>query len=325
MAQNTPGRHYGKDISLVKLVEMFPDDATAEDWFVKNRWPDGVRCAYCECDNINTSQHPTMPFRCRDCDKFFSAKTNTIMHNSKLGCQAWAIAIYQMTTDLINVSSMKLSRDLGITQKSAWYMLHRIREAWNEDQSLFNGEVDVDETYVGGKEADKLVSKKLCARCGTVDKTSVIGMKVGEAEEVRVRVIASTNLETLPGLVVENTTEDTVVYTNEAGAFLGLPRPHQTIKQKVDEYVREQANTHGMALFWSLLKRGFAGTFQLGSRKHLHRYVTEFAGRRYARPLDTAVQMEETLCGIVGRRQKFEELINSDWSMVNRRQYCGTY
>ena len=148
MAHKAPGKHSRKGITLPQLFRMFPDDATAEQWFVDSRWPDGVRCAYCDSDNVkDNAKHPTMPFRCNCCKKQFSVKTNSVMHSSKIGYQNWAIAIYLVGASLKGVSSMKLHRDLGITQKSAWHMLARIRKAYEEINTMFDGEVEVDESY----------------------------------------------------------------------------------------------------------------------------------------------------------------------------------
>lgn len=117
MPQSAPGKHFRKGITLAELFAMFRDDEAAEKWFIATRWSDGVRCALCDGDNVAKSAHPQMPFDCRDCRRQFSAKTNTVMHRSKLGYQKWIIAIYQLTTNLKGVSSMKLSRDLGVTHK----------------------------------------------------------------------------------------------------------------------------------------------------------------------------------------------------------------
>ena len=129
--QNGPGKSYRKGLNLVDLARLFPNDASAESWFVQARWPDGVLCVHCSSPQVTTEgSHPTMPYRCLDCRKFFSVKTGTIMQSSKIGYQKWAMAYYILTTGIKGTSSMKLHRDLGVTQKTAWHMAHRIRETW---------------------------------------------------------------------------------------------------------------------------------------------------------------------------------------------------
>jgi transposase-like protein len=171
MTSKGPGKSQRKGMTLIELMEMFPDDATAEAWFVKSRCPEGIRCAHCKSENVSTeSKHPTMPYHCRDCRKFFSAKTGTVMQSSKLGYQKWALAIYILTTNIKGTSSMKLHRDLGIGQKAAWHLGHRVRETWRKGTgNPFVGPVEVDETYVGGKERNKHESKKLKAGRWTRD------------------------------------------------------------------------------------------------------------------------------------------------------------
>ena len=124
-----PGKSYRKGISLVDVVKQFDADDKAEEWFVAQRWPAGVICPHCESGNIATvASRKPQPFRCRTCRKHFSVKTGTLLHSSNIPLHKWAIAFYLYATNLKGVSSMKLHRDLGITQKSAWYMAHRIRE-----------------------------------------------------------------------------------------------------------------------------------------------------------------------------------------------------
>lgn len=231
------------------------------------------------------------------------------MQNSKLPLSKWAIAFYLYSTNLKGVSSMKLHRDLGITQKSAWYMAHRIRECWSAVEDKFAGPVEADETYIGGKEGNKHASKKLRAGRGTVGKTAVVGVKDRATNKVKTRVVAATDAPTLQGFVEAHTDDAATVYTDEARAYNGLARPHEAVKHSVGEYVRVMAHTNGMESHWATLKRGYDGVYHHFSAKHLDRYVAEFEGRHNNRPLDTAEQMAALAQGSVGKHLPYADLI----------------
>ena len=311
--KKAPGKHWRKGLTLVELIRKFPDNKAAEAWIAKIRWPDGPRCPHCDHDNIqHPTAHKTMPYRCRrnGCRKFFSVKVGTVMQDSKLGYQEWAIGVYLFNTSLKGVSSMKLHRDLGISQKSAWHLAHRIRQCWDDlDGEPFEGPVEADETYVGGL-AKNMHAKQRRERIhgrGGVDKTAVAGLRDRASGKVTARVVAATDGPTLRGFVTEHSARGAMVYTDEHRAYSGLPR-HRTVRHTVAEYVNGKAHVNGVESFWAGLKRGYHGTHHHMSAKHLDRYVSEFAGRHNRRPLDTEDMMAESVRGMVGKLLPYAEL-----------------
>ena len=294
---------------------MFPDDETAEAWFAKNRWPNGVHCPACGSDNVQVgTASKTQPYRCREreCRRRFSTKTGTVMQSSNLGYQIWAIACYLCLTDLKGVSSMKLHRDLGITQKSAWHLAHRLREAFASGGSMFSGPVEADETYIGGKRKNmpKAKRKELTGR-GAVGKAAVVGVKDRETNRVAARHVESTDAEHLAGHVASHTWAGSTVYTDESAAYSALDFhfQHEAVNHSVGEYVREQAHCNGMESFWSMLKRGYQGTYHKMSPKHLDRYVAEFSGRHNVREADTIDQMAGVVASMASKRLRYSDLI----------------
>ena len=308
MKSNGPGKSFRKGMTIKEIMRLFPDDATAEAWFVSRRWPDGIRCANCDSDNVQTkTTHPTMPYRCRACREFFSVKTGTVMRSAKAGYQDWALAMYILATSLKGVSSMKLHRDLGITQSTAWHLAMKIRETWADKQVQFVGPVEVDETYMGGKERNKHESKKLNAGRGPVGKTAVLGAKDRESNQVVATPVPDTTGKTLKGFVKATTGPDAMVYTDEHAGYRGLSN-HETVAHSAGEYVRGHAHTNGVESFWSMLKRGYVGTYHQLSVKHLDRYVNEFSGRHNSRPLDAIDQMSAMAHGMVGKQLRYSDI-----------------
>ena len=291
------------------VTAMFPDDKVAEKWITETRWPNGVACVRCGSLNVQTkTTHPRMPFRCRDCRKFFSPKTRTPMAASNLRYRIWAIAIYLLTTGIKGTSSMKLHRDLGVTQKTAWHLAMRIRESWDRPQQAFSGPVEVDESYFGGKERNKHERKRQHEGRGAVGKVAVAGVKDRDTNRISAAIVDQTDGATLRGFVQDRTKAGALVYTDDATAYVGLPN-HETVNHSVGEYVNGQASTNGLESFWSLLKRGYHGTFHHLSPEHLDRYVGEFAGRHNDRPLDTLDQMCAMVRGMDGKRLPYQDLV----------------
>ena len=312
MAYTPPGQYRRQGISLFELFRMFPTNEVAEQWFIEQRWGDEIACIRCGSCNVNAkTAHKTMPHRCRDCDKRFSVRLGTAMQASKLSYQIWAMAAYLMMTGIKGVSSMKLHRDLEITQKTAWFLAHRLREAWSDKQDdLFSGPVEVDETYVGGKEKNKRASKKQFDR-GTQGKATVMGAKQRDGN-VFARPLGPEPEETLAGFVHETVEAGETVFTDDHRAYKSLRHvyQHHTVKHSVSEYVNGQAHTNGIESFWAMLKRGYNGVYHKMSVKHLGgRYVNEFTGRHNVRKLDTIKQMESAVQGMEGKRLRYVDLI----------------
>lgn len=310
---SAPGHDYRDGISLPQLFRLFPTDEAAEAWFVETRWPDGPACPHCSSERVQTgAAHKTMPMRCRDCRKRFSVRTGTTMADSKLGYQTWAIAIYLLTTSLKGVSSMKLHRDLGITQKSAWHLAHRIRKAWAvSDGEDFEGPVEVDETFVGGKAHNMHESKREKMRQADYPKAPIVGVKDRATGRVSARAVELTDPETLRSFVREHARPGAKVYSDGHAAYTGLEGEykHAAVQHSVGTFAIGDVSTNGIESFWSMLKRGYHGTYHQMSPKHLDRYVTEFAGRHNQRPLDTIDQLRDVIRGMVGKRLRYSDLI----------------
>ena len=312
MVKKAPGKNYRDGISLIEFFDMFPDDKASEEWFTRTRWPDGIRCAHCKSDRVTTkTKHPTMPYHCKACRKFFSARTGTALQSSKLGFRIWVLAMYLMTTGIKGTSSMKLHRDLKIGQRAAWHLAHRLRETWDRKKPPFDGPVAVDEMYVGGLESNKHKSKKTHPGGGGGGKAIVAGAADKATGQVHAEVVEDTTGSTLKGFVNKTSNPGATVYTDEAKGYSNLEGyDHGKVKHSMGEYVAEDgATTNLIEAQWSLFKRGYNGTYHKMSDKHLHRYVNEFTGRHNDRELGTLDQMRSIVMGLEGTRLKYKDLV----------------
>ena len=314
MAHKSPGKSHREGMTLVQMMDLFPSEAAAVAWFESVVWAQGRCCG--KCGATNTKAVPNakpMPYWCPDCRSYFSVRTGTPMARSNVPLRKWAIAIYLCLTSLKSVSSMKLHRDIGVTQRTAWFMLHRIRQAWASggDDDPFDGPVEVDKTYMGGRRANMSNAKRKALADtgrGPVGKTAVVGMKDRATGRVSARVVKHTDAETLQGFVTKRAAPDAEIFTDEHAAYKGLPN-HDSVKHSVGEYVDGKVHTNGVESFWSMLKRAHKSTFHKISPKHLQRYVNEFAGKHNIRDSDTLVQMRDTVARLIGRNLFYRDLV----------------
>ena len=250
-------------ISEFKFLEQFSTEKKAVAFFEKSRWTAGRYCPFCGSVNTYPRKSKQFFYICREsgCRKQFSCKTNTVMQSSKLPVKMWLYAMYKVSVARKGISSLQLAKQLGITQKSAWFMLQRIKEACGNDPDTLSGIVEIDETYIGGLEKNKHESKKLHSGRGTV------GKRDGE---------------TLENEIGRSVVKGSVVFTDEHKGYSGLLKKefeHDTVNHSAKEFVKGMASTNGIESVWAVLKRSITGTYHHVSKKHLPRYVNEVTFR----------------------------------------------
>ena len=312
------GKSYREGISTIELAEMFPTEDSAREWFESKIWPNGRTCPHCKStETIECRGNPPLPYWCPACKSYFSVRVGTLMHRSKISFKKWVWAIFLHLTSLKGVSSVKLGRDIGVRQATAWFMLQRIRKAFDVDDGedrgqLFKGPAEADETYIGGKRKNKSnAARKAATGRGAVDMEAIVGVKDRETKQVAVAHVGNTEAITLGNFVAQHAKFGSKVYTDESAAYNILDPwyDHESVNHSAKEFVKGMAHTNGIESFWAMFKRGIVGTYHKLSAKHLHRYAAEFAGRHNLRERDTLAQMAELAAGMAGKRLTYAALI----------------
>ena len=312
--RNAPGRSDRRGLSIIEFFQLFPNDRAAEQWFERRRWPSGRCCPDCgSCNVVETKNRRPQPYRCRDCRRHFNVRTGTVMQGSRVGYQKWLLAMYMMVTGIKGTAAMKVHRELKVSYKTAWYLMQRIREGFfGEGGDPLSGTVEVDEMFVGGKQANRHAKDQ--ERYSAEDaygKTAVIGA-VERGGKVVAEPIDGRDANTMTRFVEGNVKHASRVITDDHGGYTDLMESyrHRTVRHSVGEYVKDtDVHTNTVESLWSMFKRGFVGSYHKMSPKHLHRYVNEFAGRKNVRDLDTVEQLADLFDGFIGKRLKYKDLI----------------
>lgn len=303
--------------NLVQLTSYFDSEEKCREYLRFLRWEDGephcIHCGHEKCYKFKGGK----TFKCADknCAKRFSITKGTIFESTKIPLRKWYIAIYLMTSHKKGISSHQLARDLGIHQKSAWHMAHRIREMLKETApEMLEDVVEIDETLVGGREENKHLNKRTKGTRGRSLKTKVGVFGILErGGKVRAWPCKALDMKTLYPLIFQNVHPQATIYSDEYGAYRNLGRTydHQLIRHKIGQYADGPVSTNGIENFWSIFKRGIIGIYHHCSGKHMARYCDEFSYRFNTRELGEGTRFDSALQNANGRRLKYLKLISS--------------
>lgn len=311
--------------NLTQLFDTFKDEETCKKYLEKQRWGDTPACPFCGSLKVYRT---TRGFKCgeKQCYKKFSVTVGTIFENSKVNLRTWFAAMYLIASHKKGISSLQLHRDLGITQKTAWFILHRIREALREKNSpLLNDVVEIDETFVGGKNKNRHAHKKVKNSQGrsVKDKTAVVGL-MHRSGKVRSFVVKDTSSATIHGIIEREVQPGSICITDEWVSYRGLKDYlHVPVNHSEGEYVRGPFHTNSLEGYWSLVKRAIFGIYHSVTEKHMQRYFFEFDYRYNSRKVADNERFKVTLQRIDGRL-KYKDLIGKSNGKETNQTQEGT-
>jgi transposase-like protein len=299
-------------ISTFQLFAMFPDQETARIYLEGRLWPNGPRCPVCGMGDRITARAGGF-YRCNQCKEDFTVRTGTIFERSHVPLHKWIYSMYLLVTARKGISSMQLAKEIGITQKSAWFVLQRLREACGDDLTVLRGLVEIDEMYVGGKESNKHLDKRTMEKHrGAAGKAIVLGLRERDGR-TKATPVPDTSRHTLSHAVHETVEIGSIIHTDEHPSYTGLGKDyrHETINHGAGEYVRDGVTTNSIESVWAVMKRGLYGVYHHTSEKHLHRYVDEFTFRLNEGNVQrhTLDRLDSFIVNVAGKRLTYKALI----------------